>query len=270
MEEEEGEGPMEAVPIEEVAEEEKEEWKEEKSGERRRRSGRRSTRGTTVEEEEEELPLSARSDRRSSGRRNRSASEQAAEEREEEAKEDNHDTHDIVDMAEQELESKYEADADESAALDAHPDEEPNETAVDSQMNGEDESDNAAPLSPFLPSSHSPVKPKKAKGPKGKSRRETTRLVDEAKRLHIVNEADEEPGMGRRRRPQRTRIEPLKFWENEHVTYTRGADGLSNVMPVPKEVVRAAPSPVKRKRPTTNRRPSAPKRKTTKAKVNNQ
>ena len=95
--------------------------------------------------------------------------------------------------------------------------------------------------------SPSPAKPPPRKRTRvaGKSRRETTKIVDEGQRLGIVQpDEDDHGGFGGRRRPQRHRFEPLKYWENEHITYERTQGGVGNVMPVPKEVVRAKPSPV--------------------------
>ena len=92
----------------------------------------------------------------------------------------------------------------------------------DSKYDGD--ADDSAPIDDVQP--HRIGGPSPAKTPSrkrtrvaGRSRRETTKIVDEGQRLGIVQpDEDDHGGFGGRRRPQRHRFEPLKYWENEHIT----------------------------------------------------
>ena len=151
---------------------------------------------------------------------------------------------------EMELEAKYDGDADgddEGDAGDAQMDFD--DAGVDDvRTNGAqdkgDEGDGA--MAPSPPRKAAARRPR----PQGKSRRETTRLVDEAKRVGMLVEEEAVGFGGRRGRPKRHRIEPLRYWENEHITYERTQGGVGNVMPVPKDVVRSSyTSPVRKIKP---------------------
>ena len=229
-------------------EDSKEEQREE--DDRPASSRRRSTRGqqelAAVQEDDESEPLAARGSRRSSA--GRPAAEAAAE-----------------DEPDRDMESKYADDGDDGdAAMDYN-----EGTAADDDDEGgenghaaEEERLRSAELSPTRTrlsasrsefasrDSSSSMQPPRApaqKRSRGRSRRETTRLVENARLVGLVRDDDEEEeqsAFGRRARPKRNRVAPLEYWRGEHIEYSRTNSGIADVMPVPVAVVRAQPTPV--------------------------
>ena len=200
-----------------------------------RRNSRRSGRHSTVSfaDEDEELP-SAPSSRRRSGA-GRAEEDEAGEERKEGKEEETKEAPQVEEeaVADVDLDVKYDGDGDDEAdagdAAMGFNDAADDDQGANGDPHDEDEKTVASPPPP-----RPPRRPRVA----GKSRRETTRLVDEAKRVGMLEEEEAE-AFGGRRRPKRHRIEPLRYWENEHITYERTQGGVGNVMPVPKDVVRS-------------------------------
>ena len=221
-----------------------------------RRSSRRSTQGLSVAfAADDDEPPSAGSNRRRSrvsGKEEKETDEQKEEMEDDETKEAPPEADDAG--AEMDLEAKYDGDADgddEADAGDAPMDfndaGDDDNAAVNGAEQEDDEEEAAAAPSPHKAA---PRRPRT----QGKSRRETTRLVDEAKRVGMLDDEEATGFGGRRGRPKRHRIEPLRYWENEHITYERTQGGVGNVMPVPKDVVRSSyTSPVSGETPTTTK-----------------
>lgn len=92
-----------------------------------------------------------------------------------------------------------------------------------------------------------PARPRRPRGGgRGGKRRETTRLIDEAKRLGIVKEEEEVSLVSGR--PKRNRTAPLEWWKGDKYEYAMDEDGIGNLMPIVKSVVRSAPTPEVKKK----------------------
>lgn len=195
----------------------------------RRSSTRRSVEAAVVAADDEE-PKSAKSvksaKRRSSGRVSFHIPE---EQTEEEEKHDNDDQQSPADTLDDDND-------DNGGEADMHDD--------NTHDNYEDSTQN-----PTSPSSASPIQPPlRLHRPRGRGgkRRETTRLIDEARRLGIVKEEEEVSLVSGR--PKRNRTAPLEWWKGDKYEYAMEEDGIGNLMPIVKSVVRSAPTPEVKKR----------------------
>ena len=200
-----------------------------------RRSSTRQSVGAETAGEEEDEPKSAMSEkRRSSGR----VSFQVPDEgKGEEQKQDDEDEAPPADMQGDDDDSHD--DDDQGGHADMHDDDDDAHSSFDSAEHDADTPSSASPAKP-------PPRPRRPRGAGGK-RRETVRLIDEAKRLGIVAEQEEASLVSGR--PKRNRTAPLEWWKGDKYEYAMDEDGIGNLMPIVKSVVRSGPTPeVKKKR----------------------
>ena len=205
----------------------------------RRSSTRQSAAAEAVAEEDEE-PKSARSaKRRSSGRVSFHIPDEQKESEEKYADEDEH--------AHAETQDNDDDDNDDHGG----------DADVHNDATHDDYDDTTQ--TPTSPSTASPIQPPpRTRRPRGRGgkRRETTRLIEEAKRLGIVNEEEASLVSGR---PKRNRTAPLEWWKGDKYEYAMDEDGIGNLMPIVKSVVRSVPTPEVKKRKKGGRKAVAGK-----------